>query len=189
MTLPRLQRFRSSVKPEEEERIEKLLVQNCHMLVNLSPRKGRSGFRLPEQLEKDYSVSQFQQKLKLFKKRAGPDSQLDLSNKLFWYAKTVVNFSVKIYMIDIKWENEDLENESHYPYRLHQRYLNLSCDSPHIPAKEDFSKWFQSWIHPSAKTSSSSPYPDSQDRGSSRSQTPSLILTIVDDIPIRSFLS
>jgi hypothetical protein len=69
------------VKPEEEERIEKQLVQNCHML---SPRrKGSSGFRLPEQLEKDYSVSQFQQKLKLFKKRGSPDSQLDLSNKLF----------------------------------------------------------------------------------------------------------
>jgi hypothetical protein len=84
VALPRLHRFHSFVKPEEEERIEKQLVQNCHMLVNLSPRrKGSSGFRLPEQLEKDYSVNQFQQKLKLFKKRGSPDSHLDLSNKLF----------------------------------------------------------------------------------------------------------
>lgn len=83
--LPKIQRFHSFVRPEEEDRIEKELVQNCHMLISLSPgKRNNSSFRLPEHsTSKDYSVSPFEGKMNLFKRRKSSYGALDLSNKLF----------------------------------------------------------------------------------------------------------
>lgn len=53
------------------------------MLISLSPRKKNSlSFRLPEHVDKDYSINQFQQKLKLFRRRQKPGDSFDLTNKL-----------------------------------------------------------------------------------------------------------
>jgi hypothetical protein len=82
--LPRIPRFHSFVKPEEEDRIEKEIVRNCHMLIDLSPaRRVSSSFRLPENPEKDYSVDPFDRKMSLFRSRRSSYGGLDLTNKLF----------------------------------------------------------------------------------------------------------
>lgn len=82
--LPRLYRFHSFVKPDEEDKIEKEIVQNCHILINLTPRRrANSVFRSPERPERDYSVSQFQEKLKLFERRRMQEFTVDPSHKFF----------------------------------------------------------------------------------------------------------
>jgi len=54
------------------------------MLINISPKKrSSSGFRLPENLDRDYSVNAFDRKMVMFERRKSSNGQLDLSNKLF----------------------------------------------------------------------------------------------------------